>query len=137
MASNEIPTSYTDVVALGEDAADGAQTHGVAIGLKQNTEAAIRADLASLIAAENTVALKRTAKTTANGVHKTADSNGKAFIARFIQFEKPRFGDEWGHSGRKPGLPEDLLATQHAGRSVHPHRETGEVSAKQPDVRCD
>ena len=41
MATNEIPATYTPLVALAEDAADGAKTHGAAIGLKQNTETAI------------------------------------------------------------------------------------------------
>ena len=48
MASNEIPRSYGPIVELLEDAADGAQTHGVAIGLKQNDETALRAVLAAL-----------------------------------------------------------------------------------------
>lgn len=104
MASNEIPTTYTDVVALAEDAADGAATHGAAIGLKQNTEAAIRGDLTALIAAEGTVAQKRAAKAAASSTHKTADSNGKAFIARFILMEKPRLGASWGPLWQEAGF---------------------------------
>ncbi|MES2438449.1 MAG: fibronectin type III domain-containing protein [Verrucomicrobiota bacterium] len=104
MASNEIPTTYTSVVALGEDAADGAQIHGVAIGLKQNTEAAIRADLTALITAETTVGQKKLAKATASATHKTADSNGKAFIARFIQLEKSRLGADWGPLWQEAGF---------------------------------
>lgn len=104
MASNEIPTTYTDVVALAEDAADGAATHGATIGLKQNTEAAIRGDLTALIAAEGTVAQKRAAKATANAAHKTADSNGKSYIARFILLEKPRIGASWGPLWQEAGF---------------------------------
>ena len=104
MASNEIPTTYTSVVALAEDAADGAMTHGPAIGLKQNTEAAIRADLLALINAETTVGQKKLAKATASSAHKIADSNGKAFIARFIQFEKPRIGAGWGPLWQEAGF---------------------------------
>ena len=48
MANNEIPKTYDPLIELMEDAADGAATHGVAVGLKQNTEAAIRADLLAL-----------------------------------------------------------------------------------------
>lgn len=104
MASNEIPKNYTDAVALAEDAADGAQTHGVAVGLKQNTAAVIRADLDALTAAEETAAVKRTAKATAATGNKTADSNGKAFIARFIQLEKPRIGSPWGPLWQEAGF---------------------------------
>ncbi|MEO5915458.1 MAG: fibronectin type III domain-containing protein [Luteolibacter sp.] len=104
MASNEIPKNYTGAVALAEDAADGAQTHGAAIGLKQNTGGVIRADLDALTAAEETAALKRTAKASAAGANKTADSNGKAFIARFIQLEKPRIGSSWGPLWQEAGF---------------------------------
>ena len=104
MASNEIPTTYTNIVALAEDAADGALTHGLAIGLRQNTEASIRADLAALIAAETAVGQKKLAKATANTVHKIADSNGKAYIARFIQLEKPRLGSSWGPLWQEAGF---------------------------------
>lgn len=48
MASNEIPKSYDALIELMEDAADGAHTHGGAVGLKQNTEADIRLDLEAL-----------------------------------------------------------------------------------------
>jgi hypothetical protein len=46
--SNQIPQPYDPLIQLLEDAADGAHQHGVAIGLKQNTETAIRADLTAL-----------------------------------------------------------------------------------------
>lgn len=105
MATNEIPDTYTSLVALAEDAADGAKTHGAAIGLKQNTEAAIREDLAILIAAETTVGQKKLAKANASATHKTADSNGKAFIARFIQLEKPRLEANWGPLWQEAGFP--------------------------------
>jgi hypothetical protein len=104
MASNEIPSTYTSLVALAEDAADGAMTHGLAIGLKQNTEAAIRTDLTALITAETTVGQKKLAKASANTVHKVADSNAKAYIARFIQLEKPRLGTGWGPLWQEAGF---------------------------------
>lgn len=48
VATNEIPDSYTDVVTLTEDAANGANTHESATGLKQNTGAVIDAALAAI-----------------------------------------------------------------------------------------
>lgn len=104
MATNEIPKIYTDVVTLAGDAADGADTHGTAIGLKQNTGSVIRADLTALLAAEENAALKRTAKAAAVSDNQTADSNGKAFIARFIQLEKPRMGSYWGPLWQEAGF---------------------------------
>lgn len=104
MASNQIPINYHELIALAEDAADGAQAHGVSIGLKQNTEAMIRGDLTALLNAEESAALARTAKATASAANKTADSNGKAFIARFIQLEKPRIGAAWGPLWQEAGF---------------------------------
>ncbi|MBC8127393.1 MAG: hypothetical protein H8M99_09670 [Gloeobacteraceae cyanobacterium ES-bin-144] len=52
MSANIISQKYSDIVTLAEDAADGAKTHEDAIGLKQNTEVVIRADLFSLTASE-------------------------------------------------------------------------------------
>ena len=49
MANKQIPIPYDRLIELMEDAADGAATPGVAVGLKQNTELAIRPDLSSLI----------------------------------------------------------------------------------------
>ncbi|MEO5914763.1 MAG: fibronectin type III domain-containing protein [Luteolibacter sp.] len=92
------------MITLAEDAADGADKHGVAIGLKQNTAAVIRAELAALTSGEETAALKRTAKATASAANKSADSNAKAFIARFIQLEKPRIGSQWGPLWQEAGF---------------------------------
>lgn len=94
MATNEIPTKYNDVVALAEDAEDGALPHGVAINLKQNTAATIRTDLDALTTAEATAARKRSAKAAASAVRQTTDSNAKAFISLFILAEKPRLGSQ-------------------------------------------
>ena len=45
MAQNPIPDPFDPLLALGEDATDGAVQYQVAIGLLQNTEAAIRASI--------------------------------------------------------------------------------------------
>lgn len=39
MAANPLPKRYDLLIALAEDAADGAAVHETAIGLLQNTEA--------------------------------------------------------------------------------------------------
>ena len=104
MASQETPESFTGIVSLGEDAADGAQAHGAALGLKQNTEAAIRTNLDALLAADDNASTKRTAKAAAVNANRTADSNGKAFIGRFIQFQKPRIGPDWGPLWEEAGF---------------------------------
>ena len=88
MAQNPIPEPYNPLVALAEDAADGAQQHEAAIGLLQNKEAAIRNDRAALTGAETDVLAKRAGKSAATAALRTADSNGKAFIALFVRTGK-------------------------------------------------
>jgi hypothetical protein len=145
MASNEIPVTYINVVALAEDAADGAQTHGLAIGLKQNTETAIRADLAALITAETLVGQKKLAKATASTAHKVADSNAKAFIARFIQLEKPRLGLSWGPLWQEAGftagsisnpttLDERFILLNKSMQFLKLHPEYNVTDAARPDL---
>ena len=95
MAQNIIPVTYDPLVALGEDAADGAAQYQVAIGLLQNTETAIRASITALTSAENTVHTYRIAKSTAAAEVRTADSNGKAFIAQFLRTGKTTIGSDW------------------------------------------
>lgn len=110
MAINDIPRTYADIVPLAEDAADGAHNHEAAIGLKQNTEPAIRADLLALVTAAGLAAARRTAKATAAALNKLNDSNGKAFIARFIQLEKPRIGSTWNPLWLEAGFPNGSIS---------------------------
>lgn len=145
MASNRIPETYNNVVDLAEDVADGADNHGVAIGLKQNTGAIIHAELTALRAAEETAALKRTAKAAAASANKTADSNAKGFIARFMQLEKPRLGSQWGPLWKEAGFNSGSIsmADNQTDRFVllgeiktflHNHPEHAISDATRPDL---
>ena len=124
MASNEIPRSYDPVVELLEDAADGAQAHGAAIGLKQNDEAALRAALGALIgtpagpgnvppatpgakAAWNTA---KAAKTAANAAARSARSNGRLLAQTCVGVLKPRLGTAWNSAWQTAGFTNGSLA---------------------------
>lgn len=145
MASNEIPKDYPAVVALAEDAADGAATHGTAIGLKQNTGAVIRAEGTALVTAEAAAAVTRTTKASAASANKTADSNGKAFIALFVQLEKPRLGSGWGPLWQEAGFTAGSIAmpgTQverfvllgEIGKFLHQHPDLVVTDPNRPDL---
>jgi hypothetical protein len=65
MASNRLPQQLDRLFALAEDMADGLAAHETAVGIKQNKEADVRADLAAAAAAEADFQAKRRAKTVA------------------------------------------------------------------------
>lgn len=124
MADNSTPQSYPRIVQVLEDAADGAQAHGAAIGLKQNTEAAIRADLEALVgkpAGPGNVppavpGLKdkwdtaKAAKTAATAAFNLAKQNGRALSRACINALKPRLGDSWNSQWQTAGFATASLA---------------------------
>lgn len=109
MAANPIPTSLNALTALAEDAADGAQTHEVAVGLKQNKEADIRADLLDLLAKIATHAAAVGVKPALSAAVRTADSNGKAFIGTARDVLAPSLGGQWSQTWEPTGFPDQSL----------------------------
>ncbi|MCE9610468.1 MAG: fibronectin type III domain-containing protein [Chthoniobacter sp.] len=110
MAQNPIPVTYDPLVALAEDAADGAHQYQAAIGLLHNTETAIRADITALTTAETDLLAKRVEK---NGVAtnlRTADSNAKAFIALFVRTGRVTIGSDWNAQWEQAGFSAGSLA---------------------------
>src|SRR5688500_18305038 len=104
MAQNEIPQSIDPLLVLGEDAADGALTHAVAVGITQNTEAKIRADVGSLQGAQNLHLSKRAAKVAATAAKTAQDSNAKAFIASATGVLKNYLGTQWAPAWQEAGF---------------------------------
>jgi hypothetical protein len=98
------------LTALAEDAADGAQTHEVAIGLKQNKEADIRTDLTDVLTRIATHATAVGAKPALSAAVRTADSNGKAFIATARDVLVPPLGGQWSEAWAPTGFPNQSLA---------------------------
>jgi hypothetical protein len=116
MASNEIPRSYDPLVELMEDAADGAATHGAAIGLAQNTEANIRNDLTPLVGIPGTPGLKgvwnaaKADKIAKTGLLRTEQSNGRALLMTCIGTLKTVFGQKWSSQWNAVGFTDNSLA---------------------------
>jgi hypothetical protein len=150
--SNQIPQAYDPLIQLLEDAADGALAHGVAIGLKQNTEAAIRTDLVALTgkpagpggvppAVPGLKALWNTAKTNKSdrtADYRTAQSNGRALAMTCISTLKPVLGAQWnsawnaagftGGSLAVPTNPMTLLQQVRAYYGTNPAKEVANVN---------
>ncbi|MCA9165006.1 MAG: hypothetical protein KDA62_18565 [Planctomycetales bacterium] len=94
MAVNPTPTAIDQLFALSEDMADGAAANGQTVGLLQNTEARIRADMDGARAAQQAYLESRNAKTLATAAQRVADSNGRAFIGTAKNVLTPSLGSE-------------------------------------------
>ena len=112
MASNALPDKRDRLFALGDDMCDGAHTHEVAIGLKQNTEAVVRPALDAARAAESTYGACQVLRKNANAAHNTADNAAKVFITnakkRLSKFFGEAYSTEWGAAGwpnNSTGMP--------------------------------
>ncbi len=113
MAANILPRAFGKLISMAEDMADGGHTHEVAIGVKQNTEAVIRAALAAATAAESGFGAAQVAKKNANAALKIADNNARVFIGnarkRLSKFFGEAFSTEWAAAGwpnNSTGTPE-------------------------------
>ena len=150
--SNQIPKIYDPLVQLLQDAADGANQHGATIGLKQNTEPDIRADLTALIgvpagpnnnppAEPGLKALWDTAKakkTTMTAALRSVESNGRALAMACIGTLKPVLGTQWNSAWNAAGFttrslavpthPQGLLLKLRAYYTSNPAREVKAVN---------
>jgi hypothetical protein len=106
MSSNRLPDPLDDVFTLGEDMADGCHNHEAAIGLKQNKEVDVRADLAAAIAAQKDYKTALSAKTGFSIAVTVADSNGKAFISSARRVLAGNLGENWSQAWVATGFPD-------------------------------
>jgi hypothetical protein len=107
---NPIPAALPQLFALTEDAADGAKDHGAAIGLKQNTETDIRADLAAARGAEEIYGKAKTAKDTFSTNLRIADSNARSFIKSCSAYFSETISEDWSAAWSSTGFPNQSTA---------------------------
>lgn len=110
MASNQLPDSPQDLFTLGEDMADGLHAHEAAIGIKQNTEAAVRADLSAAIAAQAGHVAAQTAKVALSTGVTVADSNVKAYIGTARNVLATFLGNGYSQAWEATGFPDNSTA---------------------------
>lgn len=152
MPDNSIPKAYDPIVQLMEDTADGAHTHGAAVGLVHNDEAAIRADLTALVgtpagpdntppavpglkAVWNTAQANKSTKTAAL---RTVQSNGRFLARTCLRSLFPLLGEDWnsawsdaGFTGGSLAVPTNPLPNLQQLRAyfaANPTRETANVN---------
>jgi len=110
MASNNLPRGIDALLTLAEDMADGLNTHAVAIGILQNTEAKVRTDLLAAATAETSFRNAQTAKIGLTTTQTVADSNGKAFIGITRDVLAVTLGGQWSQVWEATGFPNQSLA---------------------------
>ena len=126
MASNQPPDGIYDLFTLGEDMADGAHNHETAVGLKQNKEADLRADLTPAITTQKDYKKTLSAKGDLSTAVTVADSNGKAFIGLARRVLANSFGETWNQSWLATGFPDNSTAVP----ATQPKREALLLSLK-------
>ena len=103
MASNPTPEDDAFLKALAEDLADGCNAHEVAIGIKQNTEAAIRAAITGLDSAKMARGLAENLLDQKVAAHQAADAAGNAVLKncrlRLVKLFGGQFNAQWLTAG--------------------------------------
>jgi hypothetical protein len=110
MASNVLPSGLDALFTLAEDMADGLNAHAAAIGILQNTEAKVRADLLAAQTAQNNYVASRAAKIGLTTAQTVADSNAKAFIGITRDVLAVTLGGQWSQVWEATGFPNQSLA---------------------------
>ncbi|MEI7732258.1 MAG: fibronectin type III domain-containing protein [Verrucomicrobiota bacterium] len=110
MSNTPIPNNNSQVFILSEDMADGLHLLETAIGVKQNTEAALRLDMATASTDSGIYDAAKTNKKTLSANIRIADSNARAFIKAARAVLAQRFGEHWGQSWQATGWPDSCTA---------------------------
>lgn len=110
MADNSLPKNLDALFTLAEDMADGLNAHAVALGILQNTEAKVRADLLAATTAQTNYGNAQTAKIGLTTTQTVADSNAKAFIGVTRDVLAVTLGGQWSQLWEATGFPNQSLA---------------------------
>lgn len=110
MASNPTPEDRAVLVALAEDLADGCDLHEVAIGIKQNTEAAIRAVITAEANAKLAYGNANTAVDNAYDDLQAADAAGAVVLKNCRLRLVKLFGSGYNSSWQTAGFPNQSTA---------------------------
>jgi len=103
MASNKLPITIEELIALIEDTADGAHQLEATVGLQQNKETAIRADLASVVTQKSLYDAAVTASPEKTVALTVARSNARGWLTmtrdNFKTFLGPKPSQAWESAG--------------------------------------
>ena len=105
MSSNATPDSTDILQALADQLADGCHTYEAVIGIKQNTEAAIRAAISALDSAELQSGLKKKAVSDAFDALQAADAAGDTVLTNCKLRLASKLGQRWSAAWEPTGFP--------------------------------
>ena len=120
MASNKLPANLEELITLGEDAADGAQQLGTTAGLKQNTEAEVRADLAGLTNKKSLYDTTVSDRKPLNTTMTVARSNARGFLTTTRDVFKKFLGAQPSAAWVAPGWSSQSIAVPSTGELILP-----------------
>jgi hypothetical protein len=105
MSSNPTPDNNDILRALADRLADGCHQHEAAIGIKQYTEASIRAAIAGLAQAELQVGLKKQDVSDAYAALQAADEAGEEVLKNCKLRLAAKIGQRWNPAWEPTGFP--------------------------------
>jgi hypothetical protein len=132
MASNRIPQTHDPLVVLLENAIAGAKQYGNAIGLKQNDEASLQAELDQLTRSGESTGgghksrwnNARSAKSAATAALRAAEYQGRAVVSACLGILKPRLGNQWNSTWQEAGFTAGTLQVPTHPLAVLRHLQT-------------
>jgi hypothetical protein len=110
MATNPTPNDDNDLLALAEDMADGLHTLEVPVGVKQNTEAVMRAAITACRSANTALGVAKAARGAAVAAERAADETAREFIREAKKVLQHYLGDAWNAGWEATGFPHQSTA---------------------------
>jgi hypothetical protein len=110
MSSNPTPDNNDILRALADRLADGCHQHEVSLGIKQNTEAAIRASMGTLATAVLQAGLKKSAVRDAYETLKAMDAAGEEVLIACKLRLQLKLGQRWSAAWEPTGFPHRSVA---------------------------
>ena len=120
MAQNPIPEILDDLSTMAEDAADGLHQLEVIVGVKQNTEAAVRLDLGTLTTTKSAYDTLVAAGTTLTTAMTVAKSNARGFCAGVRDRLKHFLGNQASVAWQPAGWTAESIAIPATGERLLP-----------------
>jgi len=120
MAQNPIPDNLDELMTMAEDAADGLHQLESTVDVKQNTEAAVRQDLARLVTTKGAYDALVATGTTLTTTLTVAKSNARGFCTAVRDRLKLFLGKQASDAWQEPGWSANSIAVPSTSERLLP-----------------